>query len=603
MLENIRKYTGLMVVVLVLLAAGLIFTMQSFNRGGGDSGEAVLTVNGEGVNNKEFHRLGSHSDRVLGTFYSQGQQAILQRTYGNNQSPELTPLITRFNLIKSLISSSSAALRANLLTNYPQNYHFPIVRMVLRQEAAKHGLYVTREECEKVLKTQLFVTPDQEFDQSAFNRFKENVLDHIPMKESEFLKLIEDAICAQKLAEIKGGTFDIPADQAYLESKFDAQQISFFAVQKSIDDYIAAEDPAEADVKKYWEENRDFDAEYKTDRKVRLSLIKILRAPLPEKPKAPEGEAAKSPIMQDAYKSKLAHWEKQVEVVNKQFDDLKNKHFDFMTAHEEAQVESPELDEFAFLKQFNETEAGKAGPQLTVTETKLVTIEELGKLLNNPKLTGATEQANPGLNFATLVFKEATKTGVVKSPAVVVDGAPRGNIIFRVDEILEPKLKPFEEAKAHATQQLKQKQAREAMVKEMEELHAKITKMLDEGKGFTTEIAEELKLEYKLFSDVKKSSPTPEGLKIAGQQAFGACQTVKPGKLAKPILRAGNGSILDSTALLLVSERTVTKNPNDELAKTQTISHVAEMTRSELFIAWLTERVKAAEISPKSVVK
>ena len=54
MIENIRKYTGLMVVVLVLLFVGLVFldggVSKAFN------GKPVMEVGNQSISEKEFNR-------------------------------------------------------------------------------------------------------------------------------------------------------------------------------------------------------------------------------------------------------------------------------------------------------------------------------------------------------------------------------------------------------------------------------------------------------------------------------------------------------------------------------------------------------------------
>ena len=64
MIENMRKYTGLMVVVLVLLAAGLILTMGDFRPNSG--GRAKVTeVYGEGIDQIQFRKMGFNSLKVI----------------------------------------------------------------------------------------------------------------------------------------------------------------------------------------------------------------------------------------------------------------------------------------------------------------------------------------------------------------------------------------------------------------------------------------------------------------------------------------------------------------------------------------------------------
>ena len=60
MIENMRKYTGLMVVVLVLLAAGLVLTMKPGGSGGG-AGNQFMQVNDIALDQNDFSKAGKNT--------------------------------------------------------------------------------------------------------------------------------------------------------------------------------------------------------------------------------------------------------------------------------------------------------------------------------------------------------------------------------------------------------------------------------------------------------------------------------------------------------------------------------------------------------------
>ena len=66
MIENMRKYTGLMIVVLVLLAAGLILTMGNFNATAAGGGK-VTSAYGEDIDSNTFRKMGSNTLKVIST--------------------------------------------------------------------------------------------------------------------------------------------------------------------------------------------------------------------------------------------------------------------------------------------------------------------------------------------------------------------------------------------------------------------------------------------------------------------------------------------------------------------------------------------------------
>ena len=77
MIENIRKYTGLMIVVFVILFISFFFldTGSVRNMGGG---EAVLKIAGRTYNDKEFRTLGTASHDLAMSLAQTGDFGIYQ---------------------------------------------------------------------------------------------------------------------------------------------------------------------------------------------------------------------------------------------------------------------------------------------------------------------------------------------------------------------------------------------------------------------------------------------------------------------------------------------------------------------------------------------
>ena len=62
MIENIRKYTGLMIVVLVLLFIGLVFLGDTARNS--FAGKPVMEVNGVAVSRKDFDRMSGNALQI-----------------------------------------------------------------------------------------------------------------------------------------------------------------------------------------------------------------------------------------------------------------------------------------------------------------------------------------------------------------------------------------------------------------------------------------------------------------------------------------------------------------------------------------------------------
>ena len=77
MIENIRKYTGLMIVVFVILFISFFF-LDSRSVRNMSGGQAILKIAGRTYNDKEFNNLGKASFELTSNLVRSGDFGLYQ---------------------------------------------------------------------------------------------------------------------------------------------------------------------------------------------------------------------------------------------------------------------------------------------------------------------------------------------------------------------------------------------------------------------------------------------------------------------------------------------------------------------------------------------
>ncbi|RYD33859.1 MAG: hypothetical protein EOP85_20385 [Verrucomicrobiaceae bacterium] len=167
MIENLRKYTGLMIVVFVILFISFFFLDTSSVRNM-SSGQAVLKIAGRTYNDKEFRTLGSSSLELVGALAGAGEYSLYQ----------FMPL--------------SIAMTAGKDNAEEQ---FFIARMVLRQAKQDFGVYPGEEEISASLrKMRAFTGPDGKFSADQYRRFIDNFMGRLGLTERDLRDLASDIV-------------------------------------------------------------------------------------------------------------------------------------------------------------------------------------------------------------------------------------------------------------------------------------------------------------------------------------------------------------------------------------------------------------------------
>jgi len=209
-----------MIAVFVLLAAGFLFTFNSFDSGrGAATGQTLLKVDGRGYDRTSLRRMG----------------------------PNTIELAQMLNF-----GQMSALLGGN--PYQPNTQQFVVNRIIVQKEAKKLGIYPSEEQVRAEIQEKIFFR-DGKFDLETYNTLTTRTLPNLSMAERDLFALVADKIAVEKLVNVIGTeltpSLEI-AKKSYLEEnqKLTLQRFEFLV--SDVKDTIEVSDE---DVKAYWSEN------------------------------------------------------------------------------------------------------------------------------------------------------------------------------------------------------------------------------------------------------------------------------------------------------------------------------------------------------------
>lgn len=293
MIESFRKYTGLMIVVLVLLFIGLVFLDGgSISRALG--GKPVMQVGDEPISQKDFSR----------------QTALIRLAEfipGKHPLPRDTRIIASHYLGDSAVDNNQLTagvvimeMARFLQVGFPfgptSEDRFITNRMNVRKAGLEYGVTPGDEELESFVENVLFADPEGNFDQEAYNDFLKNGVSQIGGNRG-FTEYIRDLLTARNLAKVIGGGLAPEMETLRLAHDIESQVITGKQVALDAAPLEGKVKPTPEELEAYFEENRD---NYKSDelRKVSYVLIEpdweaTLAKVTAEKEKAAKEKAAK----------------------------------------------------------------------------------------------------------------------------------------------------------------------------------------------------------------------------------------------------------------------------------------------------------------------
>lgn len=267
MIENIRKYTGLMIVVLVLLFIGLVFLGDTASNVGVD--KPIAAVSGKKYGEKDFRKL------ALNPLEIPSRIGDARNPFANMFSEESRKLASRYvgDIVEGnpYLSSPSGLLSyMNITLESDQPDRFLANRIAVQKAGIEYGASPGPKEVEEFIEGVLFADPDGNFDQAAYAEFLDDKIGSLGIGTRGFNEYIRDLLTAQNLSKMISGGVSIDRDAA--RKLFSNEKQSITAQQVSLESatYEIDQNPSEEDIKAYWE---DHQSKYNTDERRKLAYV------------------------------------------------------------------------------------------------------------------------------------------------------------------------------------------------------------------------------------------------------------------------------------------------------------------------------------------
>ena len=472
MIESMRKYTGLMAAVFILLAAGFLFTMNDISGGGGGgmgSGPTVLEANGRILDQQEYRRMGDSTLQLA-------SEAGLHVYVNFLIVPDAAQLQQAMQLLQYGYPNYYLTMGRNLKAD--DFNRFISNRIIIQKAMQTMGVRASDEEINNALMLSPSFSSEGKFDNAKYASFIEKRLGRLGMTEKDLREIVHESLCLNKIIEIVGGGLLTPrqAAQDLLEAQMQAVSISRVVFNR--DDFVEKEQPSEEEIKAYWDTHQDA---YKTEeqRRINYTLLTLppetqvksspatLAADATEEQKKAHAEAEQARLDAEAQvKAQLADKRaKEARAIQKEIDQISQEIYD-------SEEEKTPLDFAAILAKRNHK----------IQQTGLFSRSKLPKEIAALQLRG---NFNNGKSIADFIFGHSTAS---KDPYdLVSDALPVGEhgwIVFTLEEVVEPSLLDYTSARAAARAQLVSENGSIKVKEAAQAARAATAELVKSGKSF-----------------------------------------------------------------------------------------------------------------------
>lgn len=541
MIENLRKYTGLIIVLFVLVIIGFIFLDTSSIRAS-SGGAPVIKVAGRNYTDKEFRNLGSSSYELTQSLMQSGDFSIY---------PFLLTL------------AGDAQSQEQAVENFFVN------RILLRSAKEEFGIYPSDEEINSFIRQlRAFTGPDGAFSQEQYRNFIEKGIGRLGLTEADVRELASDIITQRKLTDIIGSGLSSDRDIVAKKAAIESQRIRTNVARIDIDPIEEKIDPSEEEIKSYWENVQDA---FKTEEKRKFSYIVA-------KPTMPEDPEEIAPLAEDATDEAKAEYEKQ----------KADREAKIADARRIAQLETDEMvDDFLYKlesqKELDFEELAKQDEweiKTTGFFAKSEAPEDLNATLRSSSSQGTAADELFRMNVTSDPFSRI-------SPAIAV--GENAWIVAKLVEIEESRTQTYEEARDEARARLIAEKAASALKQAAEEAIEKIKASLAEGTTFA-EAAKAAGIEDEALNLPEVTAGYQGDTTKVPSNLFDASKYTAPGELAEPVLESDRAFIIHVEAREVVKDENAQANIDSQMARAE------ETNRIAAFTSWLNARSEAAGV-------
>lgn len=541
MIENLRKYTGLIIVLFVLVLIGFLLTDRTHMKSQG-GGVPYLKVAGRTYTDREVSHLGAAGYELTQSFMQAG---------------DLQFYLFLMTLAGDAVSQEEA--QENFFVN----------RILLRSAKVEFGIYPGEAEIDSFIRQiRAFTGKDGEFSQETYRNFIEKGIGRLGLTEGDIRELASDVIAQRKIAEILGAGLTTNRAMVAKGIALDSQRIRANIARIDIDPIRDAINPTEEEIKAYWENVQDA---FKTPEKRKFSYI-IVSPVFPSEPAAIPAAAA------DATAEVKAQTEAKITARTAEIAEARRK----------AQLEvGAKVDDFLYQLETQKELgfdglAAKNGWEIKASEPFAV---DAAPDALKAKLRSSSSQGTA----ADVLFRMHVTTDPFSklSPGIAIGEGDW--LVARLDAVDESRVQTYAEARAEARARLIAEKADATLKKTAGEAVEKIKAALAEGKpfaeaataaGITTETVNLPEVTAGYQGDTTK---VPSNI-------FDAAKHTDPGGLAEPIIES------DRAFIIHVETREVVKSDATAANVETQVSQAAESNKIAAFTAWLKSRSEAADI-------
>lgn len=544
MIENLRKYTGLIIVLFVLVLIGFLFMDTSTMRAS-QGGAPYIKISGRTYSDTEFTHLGPSSYQVTQSLAQAGDFQLLSFlfTLGGNAG----------------MGSDEAT--ENFFTN----------RILLRSAKDEFGIYPGDEEIDSFIRQlRAFTGPDGAFSQEQYRNFIEKGIGRMGLTESDIRELASDVLAQRKLSEILGSGLSSNADIVAKRIALDSQRISADIARIDIDPIEEKIDPAEEEIRAYWDTVQDA---FRTPEKRKFTYV-IAAPTFPAEPAEIPAPA------KDASEEAKAEYETKKAARSAETAEARRK----------AQMETDgKVDDFLYELESNkeltfEELAKKDGWE--IKETGLFSANDAPEDLRVPLRASSAQ----GTAADELFRMNVTSDPFSKiSPAIAI--GENEWLIAKLVETEESRVQTYEEARAEARARLISEKADKALKQAADEASEKIKAALAEGKTFA-EAATAAGITNETVSLPEVTAGYQGDTTKVPANLFEAAKYSDPGTLADPVIES------DRAFVIHVRSREVPKSETAEADAAAQAGQAAESNKIAAFASWLEARSEAAEVQP-----
>ena len=545
MIENIRKYQGLVLFFIAIVIISLVVGIKDDLFRGGAAGQPVYRINGRTYNDKEFQHLGTGAFELVGGLARAGDFSLYQFL---------------MELAQGATSPEDAAEK------------FFVGRMILREAKNEFGIHPGDAEItDYIRKLRAFSDKDGSFDQETYNNFIEKGIGRLGMTENDLRELASDAIASTRMNAIIGGGLTMNKDAVKSAQAIDSQQISGSIARLDLAPFEAGIKPSDEEVKSYWENIQDA---FMTQPQRKFSYLIVSPKPTDAKP----AETITDATLKDEEKKQK---EQSKEAAAKEEERVKQKELDALVDNFAVELEEQKGVGFEELAAQNGWTV-----QTTGMFSKDKAPKELDLKLRSSSVNGKV------VDELFQIVATADPLSKITQPIAVGENQW---LIARLDGEEKPRAKTFDEARDEARAQFVSEKAAEALKQGAGEAMEKIKASLAAGKSF----AESSKAAGIAASHVKefkkiKSSTQPDAASEP-RQLFQSASNVDPGTLADLITEQ------DRAFIVHVASREVEKDPKAEETLNAQVQSSAMQNEMLAFTSWLKVRTEAAKV--ESLIK